>query len=997
MNIELLIPKILPFAETSLKEHSNQNAKMLKTFIDSFPDLNVLNKKKITLSELIEYYQSIQVWIESDEVEKYLTPLPFQNIENELLQLLSKLPEKTELPYLPQEQIPQIHGRRITKNLRRFVYNFKFKRYSKLILKNSKKAKGREIYLGDFLNYYLFIPLIKQLVTEHNQFLHLFAQIKHQMHESSEKLKNDILHVQNMETDEQYWSNFKEQDFGEKALLFIQAISIFKNVHIDYKKNIRQDTRDFLASLKNNISDTWKVANSPLLTNRVFKASVTNKNLKSFENNKNKDLKKWTNHFKGDNEEWLKDLELSNLQLLAAQFYEETLNIIEKKTRKSIIPIFEDIKIEVAKTLEIFNTLHNATEDKLRSTILTENRSLIKSLRQNKLPALTDSIIQANYNQALSGFFQRIQKTVDNLSNEHSVFTKKDINNIPPKSDIVDIPLKELVENEILGLACKSQDKLVDKFDKQIKSLLLKITNLDQIVEFNLEAAYDMLKEDKQKDILEQAQKIASDGLERTQANIEELQSDFLQSIEESTKYFSEITLKLEIDIQKLCDNEKNLELKIRLARAKTKEKFNQTRRLIWKKISSFFPEIIRITKNFLTGIRQEYFKIRKVTGLGPQITSSEAALTQFLIDTQRKIKKMPYIYQRLFRLEPLEEKRFFYGRAAQMDYLKEDIENFRDGNQAATAIVAEKGNGKTTILKFAEKEYFAGFAVAQIDLTATLYDKIELLDVLCKAFNLGKANSITDLERMLLAENTKRICVIENLQNLFLRIINGFDSLENLLLLISRTRHQIFWIASCGLYAWEFLDNVINISDYFKRTIILEALTKDEIKEVILNRHQVSGYGLSFQLPEKIKKSRPYKKLSSAAEQQEYLKNLLFTELANVSGGNIKSAILFWLSVLQDFDEEIINVSENITLDHSHIYQLQSSDLFSLAAFIQHEYLAEAQHALIFNQDLSESELIISRLYKRGYLEKINEKYAVYPLLYRPVIKALKSKNILL
>jgi hypothetical protein len=997
MNIEQLFEKILPFAETTLKENTSRNAKLLKAFIDSFPNLNVSDQNKFDLSELIEYYQSIKDWIESNEVEKFLAPLPIQNIENEFQKLLSELPEKLELPYLSQDHLPEINGKKIIKNLGRFAYNFKSKRYFKLILKNSKKTKGREIILVDFLKYYLLIPLIEQLYSEHNEFLHLLAQIKHQVHESSEKLKNDILLVQNVESNEQYWSNFKEQDFGKKTSIFIQARSIFKSTHTDYKKNVGKETKEFIVNLKNNISDAWKIADSPLSTKRSFNLSTTKKYLKVFENKQNKDIKKWTNHFKGDNEEWLKDLELFNLQLLAAQYHEETLNIIEKKTQASILPDFEDIKKTVTKTSEIFNKQHNTTEEKLRSTILVENRSLIKYLRQNKLPALTDAIIQANFSQAFGGFFQRIQSTAENLSDEHSVFTKKDISNIPPQSEIVDIPLKELVEDEILGSAFKSRDELVDKIDLQMKSLLHKINNLDQIVEFNLEAAHDMLKEDGQKDILEQAQKIASDGLERTQSNIEELQSDFLETIEASTKYFGEITLKLEIDVQKLCDNEKNLELKIRLARAKTKEKFIQTRRLIWKKISAFFPEIIRFTKSFLTRIRKEYFKIRKVTGLGPQITSSEAALTQFLIDTQRKIKKMPYIYQRLFRLEPLEEKRFFYGRAAQMDYLKDDFESFKDGNQAATAIVGEKGNGKTTILKFAEKEFFAGFSVSKIDLASTVHEEKEVLTILSNAFNLSDAGSIADLENMLLADNKKRICIIENLQNMFLRIINGFDSLEKLLLLISKTRHQIFWVVSSGLYAWEFLDKVINISDYFKRTIFLEALAKDEIKDVILNRHQVSGYGLSFQVSEKVSKSRPYKKLNSVTEQQEYLKNLLFDDLANVSGGNIKSAILFWLSVLQDFDEEKIDVGEKISLDHSHIYQLPPLDLFSLAAFVEHEYLNEEQHALIFNQDLNDSELIISRLYKRGYLEKVGDKYAVYPLLYRPVIKALKSKNILL
>jgi hypothetical protein len=244
--------------------------------------------------------------------------------------------------------------------------------------------------------------------------------------------------------------------------------------------------------------------------------------------------------------------------------------------------------------------------------------------------------------------------------------------------------------------------------------------------------------------------------------------------------------------------------------------------------------------------------------------------------------------------------------------------------------------------------------------------------------------------------EDQQKIFIFENIHNLFLRVIDGFEALERFLLLISNTQSKIFWIVTSGVYAWEYLDRFFKISDNFIRLIFLNKLSKPELIEIISRRHQVSGYGTLFQECEKISNSRQYKKLTSQEERQNYLKDAFFEELTNISGGNIKSAMLFWLSVIQSFDEEKIEIASEITLDQSFGSQIPSDELFSLAAMIEHEYLNLEQHASVFNQSLDETKILIGRLYRKGFLGKVNNDYLVNSFLYRPVVKTLKSKNIL-
>ena len=66
-----------------------------------------------------------------------------------------------------------------------------------------------------------------------------------------------------------------------------------------------------------------------------------------------------------------------------------------------------------------------------------------------------------------------------------------------------------------------------------------------------------------------------------------------------------------------------------------------------------------------------------------------------------RQFKTLPFVYQRLFEIKPLEDKRFYFGRDLEMKELSKAFNNWQSGKFSPTVIVGEKGSGSTTLINF--------------------------------------------------------------------------------------------------------------------------------------------------------------------------------------------------------------------------------------------------------------------------------------------------------
>ncbi len=96
--------------------------------------------------------------------------------------------------------------------------------------------------------------------------------------------------------------------------------------------------------------------------------------------------------------------------------------------------------------------------------------------------------------------------------------------------------------------------------------------------------------------------------------------------------------------------------------------------------------------------------------------------------------------------------------------------------------------------------------------------------------------------------------------------------------------------------------------------------------------------------------------------------------------------AILFWLKAIKEIKEDRFIISPFIELILTFLDHMDKADLFTFAAFLQHETLTE-HHAMIFHQGLQSSKLQLSRLEKMASSFSAAG-YQIHHLLHRPVVK---------
>ncbi|MFT7589444.1 MAG: hypothetical protein ACI959_001662 [Limisphaerales bacterium] len=92
-------------------------------------------------------------------------------------------------------------------------------------------------------------------------------------------------------------------------------------------------------------------------------------------------------------------------------------------------------------------------------------------------------------------------------------------------------------------------------------------------------------------------------------------------------------------------------------------------------------------------------------------------------------------------------------------------------------------------------------------------------------------------------------VVIIENVERLFRRRVNGFNLLDDILLFIHTTKEKIFWVASINQYAAYYLNEVRNFANNFPSKLHIPPLGEEIIEELINDRNE--GYEWFFLKPE--------------------------------------------------------------------------------------------------------------------------------------------------
>ncbi len=354
--------------------------------------------------------------------------------------------------------------------------------------------------------------------------------------------------------------------------------------------------------------------------------------------------------------------------------------------------------------------------------------------------------------------------------------------------------------------------------------------------------------------------------------------------------------------------------------------------------------------------------------------------------------KELPAIYRRLFRFEAVQDARFLVGRDKEMQAIGQARAFWEAGRPVALVIIGERGSGKTSLINCALKESLEDLAVIRGEFKERLVSGPQLRGFLAEMFGVKDAG---DLERFL--SEQRRVVIIEELERAFLRQVGHFGAVRSLQRLIAATCHSTLWILVINQVAYKFLQASVSLGQSFSHRINATSVTRDDLREAVLLRHNLSGLRLRFSPPPERPAflERWKDKFQSEADPEK----IFFDMLAKESAGVFRSAFNIWLSQIEAVESGILYMKPLVPPDLSPVIDdLQLADLFTLVAIMQHGSLTPEEHATVFQKSNAASRAQIDELMAREIIEQDPGRagYRLRPEALRVVREALYRRNLL-
>jgi hypothetical protein len=326
---------------------------------------------------------------------------------------------------------------------------------------------------------------------------------------------------------------------------------------------------------------------------------------------------------------------------------------------------------------------------------------------------------------------------------------------------------------------------------------------------------------------------------------------------------------------------------------------------------------------------------------------------------------ELPTIYSSLFRLAPIEDRRFLVGRDQELDGLEQALRDWDDGRFAACLLVGGRGSGKTSLLNCAAAGAFKGREVIRglfRERTLTPNSVERFLRQL-----IGAADDV-DLEGAFASE--RRILMIEEAERTYLRKVSGFKGLAHLIRWIHRTAPTTLWVIAMNDKAFRVAEAAVNFGRVFSHRINAMNVSREHLENAIYERHRLSGLRLEFAPPPevdpRISRLRQFLALDDSPQK------LYFDSLFQQSGGVFRSAFELWLSSIERVEGETLKIRQPLEPAFAQFRaELAQEDHFTLMAIQEHGSLTQSEIAEVLQESEEMSRSRLDRLLALGLVEQ--------------------------
>ncbi len=360
--------------------------------------------------------------------------------------------------------------------------------------------------------------------------------------------------------------------------------------------------------------------------------------------------------------------------------------------------------------------------------------------------------------------------------------------------------------------------------------------------------------------------------------------------------------------------------------------------------------------------VRTRYHQVLQRVGWeAPPIGTVAPVISQAylgdILSLQQGARDLPMIYRRLFRLAPVEDSRFLIGREPEMAALAQARALWQSRRSVSILVVGARGSGKTSLLNCATAAEFSDATVVRSQFLDRITNAAQMRAFLHELLSLHPDE---DLRANLLSH--PRVVMLEEMERTFLRRMNGFEGMRELLAIISATGRSTLWILSLNQHSFRYLDAAVNLGRHFTHRINAMAVPPRDLKNAILLRHYLSGLRMEYPpLPEsdpRVSRVRRLMGLQQSAEE------LFFDSLYRQSEGVFRSAFELWQHYMERVEGGVLYMREPTEPNYDRMVgQLPLDGALALQALLQHGSLTEQEHSEIFECPIEESRMELERL----------------------------------
>jgi len=812
----------------------------------------------------------------------------------------------------------------------------------------------------------------------------------------------DTIYKEISEITDKYWSIDKRIDdnieryletnsalhFSDELFAEVTTIPSLETRIENHKKAFQEI---FDANVLSYINALYKTDTIELSANFFNQQNITNYQKKVLEK-REKDTILWQNTFSVFESDWELDIEIFMIIFHVMFKYEELENSIEKRANL-IEKELTTIKNYISNVKKLIDD--SDTKAAVKTTIINELKNLSKNF--NKLIAETTTrITNQEIPLQINDFEENALNVLETLSTKRAISSDNDYTTKTVASAINYISPYELVTYQSWpSLALKIKQAKLD-LNLKVTKFVEDINALSQVSEFNLESALSLFDSESKENTSKEntPKKVALEGLERSEEKIEDLKNTLANLNTANGELLLPNIAKFNKSILELTDTENITEIRLTIAKAKSIEKSKLLKEKVINNVKNFIPVAILFVKtNYKKLVASIKSKLLR-SGLYKAPADVTSDLSEFLKQAKKALDELPYVYQRLFRSETLQNEALFIGRTNALNTLEVAYSAFQKNQYAATIIIGERGSGKTSLIhNFINKN-------KKLSKTTFLSSKENISELyeLIAFLNMSFDKELSTIEEWIAYFNSgkKRTIVLEDIQYFYFRKVGGFKVLHQLSNLISSTKNSVFWIVTSAKYAFQYLDKSIQISELFAFNIQMLEMDKETMKEALIKRHKISGYNLHFEQPPVAYLSSKFLK-SSTQVQQEILREEFFSDINKIAQSNFRIAFMYWIRSTVKVSGSTIYMRSLKTIDTSFLNQLPPIKLLFLNSILLQERLSLQDIVELSSLNEQQTKNIVHALFENGLLTMDNEKfYTINIFLYRQITTLLKSKNVI-